>query len=74
MKQIKTICPLDCYAHCGLLATVEEGKVTKIDGDPFHPVSKGLICNKGRKKLLQRLYSPERVTTPLGRTANDGSG
>ncbi|RYD04193.1 hypothetical protein N752_15220 [Desulforamulus aquiferis] len=69
-KLIKTICPMDCYAHCGLVASLEGGKVTKIVGDPDHPLNKGLICVKGRKKHLQRIYSPERVTTPLRKTSS----
>ncbi|GAB6181559.1 molybdopterin-dependent oxidoreductase [Desulfotomaculum defluvii] len=66
--QIKTNCPLDCFAHCGLVASVENGKIVNISGDENHPVNKGLICSKGRHKHLQRLYSPERITTPLRKT------
>lgn len=72
-QQTRTICPMDCYAHCGLLATVEEGRVTKIEGDFQHPLNKGLICSKGRFKHLERLYSPNRVTTPLRKTSTGWS-
>ncbi|WP_238472747.1 hypothetical protein [Desulforamulus profundi] len=40
MEQIRTHCPLDCYAHCGLVAHVLDGKVMKITGDDNHPVNK----------------------------------
>lgn len=69
MEQIRTHCPLDCYAHCGLVAHVANGKIIKITGDEKHPINKGLICPKGRFKHLQRLYSEERVTTPLHKTS-----
>ena len=39
----KTICPLDCPDTCGLLATVEEGKVTSLAGDPEHPYTNGVL-------------------------------
>ncbi|MEW6697880.1 MAG: molybdopterin-containing oxidoreductase family protein [Bacillota bacterium] len=65
MQQVRTVCPLDCYAHCGLVAHVSDDKVMKITGDEKHPVNQGLICNKGRSKHLQRLYSEDRLTTPL---------
>ena len=68
MQLIRTNCPLDCYAHCGLIAHLENGKIINISGDEKHPLNKGLICNKGRRKHLQRLYSPERVKTPLRKT------
>ena len=58
-----------CFAHCGLIARLDNGKVVSISGDESHPVSKGVICSKGRNKHLQRLYSPERITTPLRKTA-----
>lgn len=66
MTVIKTSCPLDCFAHCGLLALVESGRVVDIKGDPDHPLTRGKVCIKA-KKLLQRLYSPQRLLTPMER-------
>ena len=37
-----------CSAHCGVLATVTDGKLTKVTGDPDNPMFKGYTCNKGR--------------------------
>jgi anaerobic selenocysteine-containing dehydrogenase len=73
MQKTRTACPLDCFAHCGLLATVENGRVTRIEGDPEHPVNRGLICGKGRTRHLQRMYHPERITTPLLRSGRSGA-
>ncbi|AEF93715.1 Nitrate reductase [Desulfotomaculum nigrificans CO-1-SRB] len=69
MPKIRTACPMDCYSHCGLVAQVEDGKIIQIDGDVNHPLNKGLICQKGRVKHLQRIYSPQRITTPLRKTS-----
>lgn len=42
-----TICRL-CIAHCGVLATVDNGRLTRVDGDPGNPLFKGYTCPKGR--------------------------
>jgi anaerobic selenocysteine-containing dehydrogenase len=60
----KTACPLNCWDSCGLLATVENGKVIKIDGDPSHPITKGKICGRGRM-LETRTNSKQRLLQPL---------
>ncbi|UXA18038.1 molybdopterin-dependent oxidoreductase [Mycobacterium sp. SMC-4] len=37
-----------CSAHCGVLATVVDGKLAKVAGDPDNPMFKGYTCAKGR--------------------------
>ncbi|BBY26736.1 molybdopterin-containing oxidoreductase family protein [Mycolicibacterium sediminis] len=37
-----------CSAHCGVLATVTDGRLTKVTGDPENPMFKGYTCAKGR--------------------------
>ncbi len=64
VKTIRTACPLDCWDCCGMIAHVEDGKLIKVEGDPDHPITLGSLCIKGRK-LVDRLYHPERVLTPL---------
>jgi anaerobic selenocysteine-containing dehydrogenase len=65
-KKVRFACPMDCFDLCGLIATVSDGRVTRIQGDRKHPVTRGRVCVKG-KKLLERLYHPERLKTPLKR-------
>jgi anaerobic selenocysteine-containing dehydrogenase len=62
--QVKTACPLDCWDTCSILATVENGRVTELAGDPNHPVTQGFLCSKGRR-LKDRLYSASRILHPL---------
>ncbi|XKF69932.1 molybdopterin-dependent oxidoreductase [Cytobacillus firmus] len=65
MTQIfNSACPLNCWDSCGFHVTVEDGKVTKVDGDPDHPITKGKICGRGRM-LENRTNSPERLLHPL---------
>lgn len=40
----RTTCNRDCPDACGVLATVENGKVTNLRGDPAHPVTRGFLC------------------------------
>jgi len=51
---------------------VEDGRATKIQGDPGHPVTRGFLCAKVAK-YLDRVYSPDRVMYPMRRTAAKGS-
>jgi anaerobic selenocysteine-containing dehydrogenase len=37
-----------CSAHCGVIATVTDGKLTKVTGDPDNPMFQGYSCAKGR--------------------------
>jgi anaerobic selenocysteine-containing dehydrogenase len=66
VETIRTACPLDCWDCCGMIAHVEDGRLLKVEGDPDHPVTQGTLCGKGRK-LVDRLYHPERVLEPLKR-------
>jgi anaerobic selenocysteine-containing dehydrogenase len=72
MKQVvHAACPHDCPDACGVLITVENGRATKIQGDPAHPVTRGFLCAKVAK-YLDRVYSPDRVLYPMRRTADKG--
>ena len=68
----KTICPLDCPDTCGLIATVEDGRVVSLQGDPDHPYTRGVICRKMRG-YPERLYGPERILHPLIRVGAKGA-
>lgn len=57
-------CPLNCWDSCGFLVTVEDGKVTKVEGNPEHPITQGKICGRGRM-LENRANSDNRLLYPL---------
>ena len=71
-KFLKTICQ-GCHMSCGIRVQVEEGKIVKIEGDPDHPWSRGLICPKGIA-YQQVVYHPERLTHPMKRAGGKGEG
>ncbi|HYK50594.1 MAG TPA: molybdopterin-dependent oxidoreductase, partial [Terriglobales bacterium] len=67
-KVVHAACPHDCPDACGVLITVEDGRATKIQGDPAHPMTRGFLCAKVAK-YLERVYSPDRVLYPMRRVA-----
>ena len=70
-KVVHAACPHDCPDACGVLITVEDGRATKIQGDPAHPVTRGFLCAKVAK-YLDRVYSPQRVLFPMRRVGPKG--
>ena len=68
---VKAACPHDCPDACGVLITVDDGRATRIQGDPEHPVTRGFLCAKVAK-YLDRVYSPDRVMYPMRRIAPKG--
>jgi anaerobic selenocysteine-containing dehydrogenase len=70
-KVVHAACPHDCPDACGVLITVEDGRATKIQGDPEHPVTRGFLCAKVAK-YLDRVYSPDRVMYPMRRIGAKG--
>jgi ferredoxin-nitrate reductase len=44
---IKTTCSY-CGVGCGIIATKDERGHLSVEGDPDHPVNKGMLCSKGR--------------------------
>jgi formate dehydrogenase len=66
-EQKVTFCRI-CEAHCGMVATVEDGRVTKLRPDPDHPLSAGYACPKGIA-MTDVQNDPDRVLHPLRKTA-----
>ncbi len=58
-----------CTSRCGVIATVEDGRLTQVNADPDHP--NGCICVKGAA-APEIVYSPDRLIHPLLRTHAKG--
>ena len=71
MSEEKLTFCLFCHAFCGLRATVENGKVTKIIGDKDNPMYFGYTCKKGRA-LPEQHYHQDRLLHSQKRLS-DGS-
>ena len=68
----KTTCYM-CACRCGIDVHVENGRVKYIEGNKDHPVNKGVLCAKGSAGIMQH-YSPARLTAPMKRIGERGSG
>jgi anaerobic selenocysteine-containing dehydrogenase len=56
-----------------MLVTVEDGRATKIQGDPTMPFTDGTLCTKV-SHYLERTYSPDRLLYPMKRVGRKGEG
>jgi anaerobic selenocysteine-containing dehydrogenase len=65
----KTTCNRDCPDACSIVATVEDGRVVRLAGDPDHPVTRGFLCWR-TNHFLPVQYAPERLTQPLLRVGD----
>ena len=70
---VRGLCPHDCPDTCALLTTVENGRAVKVQGNPDHKHTQGVLCTKV-SRYTERTYSPERLMFPLKRSGPKGSG
>ena len=69
-RVVPTFCEL-CFWKCGVLAHVKGGRVTKLVGNPAHPLSRGRLCPRGAGGT-GLLYDPDRLKRPLVRVNKRG--
>ncbi|HIJ47113.1 MAG TPA: molybdopterin-dependent oxidoreductase, partial [Gammaproteobacteria bacterium] len=62
-----------CACRCGIRVTLQDGEVRFIQGNPDHPLNKGVICAKGASGIMKQ-YSPARLTKPLLRKEGSERG
>ena len=62
-------CPL-CEATCGLVLELDGDRITRVTGDPDHPLSRGYVCPKGAA-IRELDHDPDRLVRPRIR-AGDG--
>jgi len=65
-EQRRTICNRDCPDACSIVATVDDGRVVRLQGDRDHPITRGSLCYR-TDQFLRKQYDPARVTSPLMR-------
>jgi Fe-S-cluster-containing dehydrogenase component len=54
----------ECAAGCGIIAETRDGRTTKLEGNPEHPLNRGALCARGQS-ALQGLYNPDRLRGPM---------
>ncbi|MBZ0162176.1 MAG: molybdopterin oxidoreductase family protein [Notoacmeibacter sp.] len=60
-----------CACRCGIKVHLKDGMVRYIEGNPNHPINKGVLCGKGSSGIMQH-YSPARLKKPLKRVGPRG--
>jgi anaerobic selenocysteine-containing dehydrogenase len=65
---VRTTCLRDCPDACGLVCDVDGGRVTRVAGDPDHPVTRGFLCRRTHRDYPGLLTRPDRIVRPRLRT------
>src|SRR4051812_13312304 len=71
--QVRGACPHDCPDTCALITTVQDGRAIKVQGNPAHGPTAGVLCTKV-SHYAERTNHPERLLTPLKRVGRKGEG
>jgi anaerobic selenocysteine-containing dehydrogenase len=71
--EVKTTTCYMCACRCGIKVWLRDGGIRYIQGNPSHPVNQGVLCAKGASGIMQH-HSPARLTRPLLRVGERGSG
>uniref|UniRef100_UPI004056FB39 molybdopterin-dependent oxidoreductase n=1 Tax=Candidatus Electrothrix sp. TaxID=2170559 RepID=UPI004056FB39 len=72
VKYVPTSCEM-CFWKCGAIAKVVDGKVVKLEGNPYHPQSRGKLCARGQGGIGQ-LYDEDRLKHPMILEGKRGEG
>jgi anaerobic selenocysteine-containing dehydrogenase len=62
-----------CACRCGIRVTLEDGQIRFIQGNPNHPVNRGVLCAKGNAGIMKQA-SPAKLRAPLLRRAGSDRG
>ena len=68
VKKIASLCN-GCTSKCGMFATVSDGRLIRVEGNPHHPYSRGTLCGRAHGTALLA-YHPDRLTEPLKKNEN----
>ena len=61
-----------CSSNCGLLATVKDGRIVNLRGNPDHPNNRGAVCTERLPHLIKWLEHPDQLMHPLKRKGERG--
>jgi thiosulfate reductase/polysulfide reductase chain A len=70
IRQVPTFCDI-CFWKCGAIATVRNGRLWKIEGNPDDPLSRGRLCPRGTGGIGAH-FDADRLKAPLLRRKNRG--
>ena len=62
-----------CACRCGVRVTLEDGKIRFVQGNPNHPVNRGVLCAKGNAAIMKQI-SPAKLRAPMMRKPDSKRG
>lgn len=71
VRRIPTYCDI-CFWKCNAVASVRDGALWKIEGNPDDPLCRGRLCPRGTGGIGAHT-DPDRLRTPLIRTRERGA-
>jgi anaerobic selenocysteine-containing dehydrogenase len=72
-SSVRGACPHDCPDTCALITTVDNGVAVRVQGNPAHRPTDGVLCTKV-SRYTERTYHLERLLQPMRRCGPKGSG
>jgi len=72
VERIATLCEM-CFWRCGVLASVADGRLVRVEGNPDHPLNRGRLCARGNAGV-DLVHDPDRLKYPMLRTGKRGEG
>lgn len=72
IRVLRSTCRM-CHGGCSTLVEVHGGRIQSIKGDPDGPLNHGRLCPMGAASV-ELVHSPARLTHPLIRAGERGSG
>ncbi len=70
IRTVPTFCDV-CFWKCGAIASVRDGRLWKIEGNPADPLSRGRLCPRGTGGVGAH-FDPDRLRFPLVRRQKRG--
>ncbi len=62
-----------CACRCGIKVTTEGDEIRFIQGNPNHPINKGVLCAKGNSGIMKQV-SPAKLRSPMLRKPGSERG
>jgi anaerobic selenocysteine-containing dehydrogenase len=65
-KVVRSLCGF-CHSNCGIRVHLQDGRVSRVEGDPDHPANRGYLCPKAQA-IQPMLESEDRLRFPRKKT------
>lgn len=69
-----TVCPLDCADTCSLQVDIKDQQIVRVRGSNKNPFTAGKLCAKVTNGMVEWVHGDKRLTQPLLRSGDKGSG